>query len=97
KTNQNFITLLNPAITPVRPPRRQPAKISTITTARLEKSKATCVTPGVGIRPRKIATTPKTFPTAPIDATRVNELTDCVRCNSGERPDSTHKSVPTQY
>src|SRR5207247_6601178 len=42
------------------------------------------------MRPRKIATTPKTFPTAPIDATRVNELTDCVRCNSGERPDSTH-------
>src|SRR5437773_2170902 len=77
-------------------PSLQPAKIATTTTARLEKSKATCVTPGVGIRPRKIATTPKTFPTAPIEATRVSELTDCVRCKAGGRPRSTHKSVTTQ-
>jgi hypothetical protein len=42
----------------------------------LEKSSATWLTPGVGIRPSAIDTTPSRLPRAAIEATRANELMD---------------------
>jgi hypothetical protein len=65
-----------PAISPVRDPNLQPKKIAITTMGTLEKSRATWLTPGVGIRPSAIETTPSKLPRAAIDATRASELTD---------------------
>ena len=65
-----------PAISPVRDPNLQPKKIAITTIGTLEKSSATWLTPGVGIRPNATETTPSKLPKAAIDATKANELVD---------------------